>query len=115
MSVCLAYCLNSVFNSRCFKPGEGPSGGLLCDCEPSDGPPFQALAVTLQNLVINIVLQESSDLIGQVVECGKLEQVQGHSIMINDGTMIPMATLFLVFLTSTPVSVWMMVLKPQSL
>ena len=37
---------------------------------------------TLQNLIINIVLEESSDLIGQVVECSKLEQVQGHSTMM---------------------------------
>ena len=27
-----------------FQPGEGPSRGLLCDYEPSDGPSFQALS-----------------------------------------------------------------------
>ena len=30
-------------SSSHFQPGEGPSRGLLCDCEPSCGPSFPAL------------------------------------------------------------------------
>ena len=37
---CLAWCLNRFLNVR-FQPGEGPSRGLLCDCESS----FEALVV----------------------------------------------------------------------
>ena len=38
-------CLKCESGCSRFQPGEGPSRGLLCDYEPSDGPSFEALVV----------------------------------------------------------------------
>ena len=43
----LEYCLKCESASRHFQPGEGPSSGLLCDCENIADDSFAALLRTL--------------------------------------------------------------------
>ena len=47
----LALCLIS---SRRFTQGEGPSRGLLRDCQPSCGPSFEALVATGRTFVTRL-------------------------------------------------------------
>ena len=48
---------------RRFQLGEGPSRGLLCDCELSDGPSFQALEILPKEYVQKLRVCPSSALI----------------------------------------------------